>query len=1024
MKILHAFWQPQETDNFIQSGQFYLWLETAEPHKARGREDHWHPFHLIDKAWPEFLTSLGMPTPQNLVTHTLWLPSGERGPMPSPTLRMAEDEPDRMAGWLVDCYALEQPFKQFRDFHFLTAYQAQAARPGADFLFWFWFTQGLKNLLLHDHYVPALSYRQAPQAKRKTAPLPELFAGWQWASAQYQELLTQAAEMMPPAAAAGLEKGAAADSLLRHCSAVLLEQVVRQTQIPQTFYKKIEGTLLVDCFAGVAPTRHHAANALETYRQWSSWRDQITASTQQAAFTLAFQLIDAAPQQVDDWTLNLLAIPKTDPSLRVSLANYWALPKTDKQKLRKQLGQDFEKHLLLHLGQAARMFPKLWQGMDSAEPHGLKLNLDEAFAFLKESAWVLEDAGFKVIVPSWWTPQGRRRIKVRLRASSGSKKASAAGANQSHFSIENIIRYSYQLAIGDENVDEAEWRQLVEAKTPLVHFRGQWVELDPEQMKAMLAFWHKHGDEQAEMSIQELLQKTAEDALFEVDRNDALAQMLASLRDQSQLEPVANPVQLKAELRPYQKRGVAWLNYLEQLGLNGCLADDMGLGKTMQVIARLLVEREQDKNTAPTLLIAPTSVIGNWRKEVEKFAPHLKTHIHHGSQREQNAKAFKQLAAQQDILITSYALARKDEKLLHAVEWRRVVLDEAQNIKNPQAAQTKAILKLNANHRLALTGTPVENRLMDLWSIFNFLNPGYLGTQARFRKDYELPVQRDKEPVKTATLKRLVEPFILRRLKTDKSIIHDLPDKVEAKQYCNLSKEQASLYEAVVRDVEKQLEEKEGIERQGLMLSTLMKLKQICNHPAQFLQDNSAFTSQRSHKLERLGEMLEETMAEGDSVLIFSQFTDIGENLQKHLKGLNYPTYYLHGGTARKRRERMIAEFQDPASPPAIFILSVKAGGVGITLTKANHVFHFDRWWNPAVEDQASDRAFRIGQDKNVFVHKFVTLGTLEERIDQMIEDKKAIAGAIVGSDESWLTRLDNQAFKELIALNKTAVME
>jgi SNF2 family DNA or RNA helicase len=1057
MKILHAFWQPKETEDFIQPGNFYLWVETSEPHKISGREDYLHPFHIVDKAWPEFLGELGLPvsaaTKNNIVPHALWLPSTENGPLPSPELEPAADELDTIAGWQVDCYVLAQPIKQFSDFHFLAAYQAQDVRPGTDFLFWFWFTQSLKSLLLRDHYIPALSYRELPKGRRKTAPSPELYAGWQWASSQYEDLLAQAAEMMPPACAAGLEDGVEADNLLRHCSAVLLDQVVRQTAIPKTFHKKLYGTVLEECLAGTAPARHHATNSLETFRQWSNWREQIIGTAQQAAFTLAFQLIDAPPEHVDDWTLNLLAIPKADPSFQLSLADYWSMPKAGRKKIHKHLGNDFEKHLLLNLGQAARMFPKLWQGMDTAEPHSVKLNLDEAFEFLKESAWVLEDAGFKVIVPSWWTPQGRRRIKIRLRGS-GSSKSAAPGANKSHFNLKNIVNYSYQLAIGDEVVDEAEWQQLVEAKTPLVHFRGQWVELDRDKMKEMLEFWHKHGDEQPEMSIQELLQKTAEDTLFEVDRNDALAQMLDGLRDQSKLEAVDNPAQLKADLRAYQKRGVAWLNYLQQLGLNGCLADDMGLGKTMQVIACLLMEREslaavgvsrslslskgagnadspastssagENGKIAPTLLIAPTSVIGNWQKEVEKFAPHLHTHIHHGPKREQETKAFKQLAVQQDILITSYTLARKDEKLFHAVDWQRVVLDEAQNIKNPKAAQTKAIYKLESSHRLALTGTPVENRLMDLWSIFNFLNPGYLGTQTRFRKDFELPVQRDNDPVKTATLKRLVEPFILRRLKTDKNIIQDLPDKVEAKQYCNLSKEQASLYEAVVRDVEQQLEEKEGIERQGLMLSTLMKLKQICNHPAQFLQDNSEFTPQRSHKLERLGEMLEETMSEGDSVLIFSQFTEIGANLEKYLKTLSYPTYYLHGGTARNKRERMIAEFQDPASPPSVFILSVKAGGVGITLTKANHVFHFDRWWNPAVEDQATDRAFRIGQDKNVFVHKFVTLGTLEERIDQMIEDKKAIAGAIVGNDESWLTKLDNEAFKELIALNRTAVVE
>jgi len=380
---------------------------------------------------------------------------------------------------------------------------------------------------------------------------------------------------------------------------------------------------------------------------------------------------------------------------------------------------------------------------------------------------------------------------------------------------------------------------------------------------------------------------------------------------------------------------------------------------------------------------------------------------------------------QHDLLITSYTLARKDSKLLGALQWRRIVLDEAQNIKNPKAAQTKAILKLNGDSRLALTGTPVENRLMDLWSIFNFLNPGYLGKQAYFRKTYELPVQRDNNPIQSTILKKLIQPFILRRLKTDKNIIKDLPDKIDNKIYCNLSKEQASLYEVVVQDVVTQLEEAEGIQRQGLMLSTLMKLKQICNHPMQFLQDGSAFTPERSHKLERISEMLEEAMEQGDSVLVFTQFTEIGEHLDRYLaKEKHYKTHYLHGGTPRIKREQMISDFQDPETGPGVFILSLKAGGVGITLTQANHVFHFDRWWNPAVENQATDRAFRIGQKKNVFVHKFVTLGTLEERIDQMISDKQKMADSIVGNDESWLTRLDNQAFKDLIALNKHSIME
>ena len=354
-----------------------------------------------------------------------------------------------------------------------------------------------------------------------------------------------------------------------------------------------------------------------------------------------------------------------------------------------------------------------------------------------------------------------------------------------------------------------------------------------------------------------------------------------------------------------------------------------------------------------------------------------------------------------------------------------MVVDEAQNIKNPQAAQTKAILKLDAPHRLALTGTPVENRLRDLWSIFNFLNPGYLGKEAQFRKSFETPIYKGTDPSRSATLRKLAEPFILRRVKTDRTIIDDLPDKIEQKVYTTLTPEQASLYEAVVKEAAREVDESDGIQRKGLILSVLMRLKQVCNHPAQFLADGSAFTPERSHKLERLGEMLEEAIESGESALIFTQYTEIGAAMERYLAHTrHFQTYYLHGGTSAQRRDRMVTEFQDPESPPSAFILSLRAGGVGLNLTRANHVFHFDRWWNPAVEDQATDRAFRIGQQKNVFVHKFVALGTLEEKIDAMIEDKKQLSSLVVGADESWLTELDNEAFKDLIALRKSAVVD
>ncbi|HEX2186441.1 MAG TPA: DEAD/DEAH box helicase, partial [Chloroflexota bacterium] len=504
------------------------------------------------------------------------------------------------------------------------------------------------------------------------------------------------------------------------------------------------------------------------------------------------------------------------------------------------------------------------------------------------------------------------------------------------------------------------------------------------------------------LSLLDLLKARAEaEDDLEWEHEPPVQDLLARLHDQSAFAPIADPPALRGTLRDYQKRGVAWLQYLEQLGLNPCLADDMGLGKTLEVIARLLTEREAAADVPPTLVIAPTSVLGNWRKELERFAPQLRTLVHQGSARSKDQQAFAAACRASDVVLTSFALARMDEKLLRGVAWRRVVVDEAQNIKNPQAAQTRAILKLAAPHRLALTGTPVENRLRDLWSIFNFLNPGYLGKEAQFRKAFEVPIHKDHDPARAATLKQLVAPFILRRVKTDRRIIDDLPDKLEQTMYCTLTPEQASLYEAVVTDVAAQLEEAAGIQRKGLILSTLLRLKQICNHPAQYLQDGSAFTAERSHKLQRLGEMVDEVLASGESALVFTQFAEIGAALERSLAHTRHcTTYYLHGGTSAARRDRMVAEFQDPETDPAVFILSLRAGGVGLNLTKANHVFHFDRWWNPAVEAQATDRAFRIGQRRKVFVHTFVALGTVEERIDAMIADKQRLSSLVVGTDE------------------------
>ena len=1048
MHVIHGTWIPDDAHEFIQSGAFYLWVETDTPlSRSRRRADAVHPRHLMHTALATFLMEkLGLREPvpgalaRTLCMKYFLLPTVESRPSPSFELLryMDEEEPIEfeLAPWQVSCFQVQDVITVLNDIHFIALHAAEDFQLGADLVFWQQYSQAIKGIIAKDQYIPALKYRAisstSTKGKRaKNTSSFELHPAWELLSDTYETTIQRYVAAMPGVCTAGLDipDGTVLfdkESLLRHFSECRLHDIVTGTPFTAKFDQQIAGTLLYGCVYPYRPALTQAsADALEDYKHWLTWRANLTRAHTEAGFTLCFRLEEASPSNIDNWSLHFLVAAKHDPSLKLSLDEYWRCNSREQAEAARPFGLDFEKNLLLALGYAARIYPTVWAGMATDHPTGCCLTLDEAFTFLKESAWVLGDAGYTVIIPSWWTPEGRRRAKVRLKTSLRSPKG-ADTTRPGYFSLDTIISYEYQLSIGGQVVTEEEWQRLVHAKTPLVQFRGQWMELDRDKMQHLLQFWQTHQHEEQEITLLDMLKigTEAEDDL-EWDHDQSLRDMLSRLHDKNAFAPIEDPENLQGTLRDYQKRGVAWLQYLENLGLNPCLADDMGLGKTLEVIARLLKEREEAGDVPPTLVIAPTSVLGNWRKEIERFAPQLRTLVHQGSTRLKDRQAFAESCQMHDVVLTSFALARLDEKLLQSLEWHRVVVDEAQNIKNPQAAQTRAILKLAAPHRLALTGTPVENRLRDLWSIFNFLNPGYLGKEAQFRKTFEMPIYKGNDLARSATLKKLVEPFILRRVKTDKRIIDDLPDKIEQKMYCTLTPEQASLYEAVVKDVSEQLNEAEGIQRKGLILSTLLKLKQICNHPAQFLQDGSAFTAERSHKLQRLAEMIEEVIDSGESALVFTQFTEIGGSLERYLEHVrHYNTYYLHGGTSVARRERMIAEFQDPETEPSLFILSLRAGGVGLNLTEANHVFHFDRWWNPAVEDQATDRAFRIGQQKNVFVHKFVAMGTVEERIDAMIEDKKRLSSLVVGADETWLTELDNDTFKELIALRRSAVLE
>jgi SNF2 family DNA or RNA helicase len=753
-----------------------------------------------------------------------------------------------------------------------------------------------------------------------------------------------------------------------------------------------------------------------------------------AAFRIAFRL-EAPGQQSEkpapDWKLHYLLQARDDPSLLIPADTVWKTRGSVLSELGHRFEQPQEK-LLAGLGYAARLFAPITASLKDKRPNHLSLETQQAYSFLREVAPLLEGAGFGLLAPPWWNQPGSR-LGVRLRLKP--KKMSADVISQSRLSLENLVGYEWELSIGDTTLTQDEFRALAALKSPLVQIRGQWVQLDAEQIEAAIQFWQKQ-QLSGEFGLLEALQYTlgAQDTqgglpVDEVVPEGWLAEWLERLNQSETMSELPQPGGLRGELRPYQRHGFSWLQFLRRWRLGACLADDMGLGKTIQTLALLLHEKEAlGSLPAPVLLVCPTSVVTNWEREVQRFAPALTTLVHQGASRPRG-EDFIEAAQKVDMVLTSYVLVRQDAETMQSVDWLGVILDEAQNIKNPTAKQTQAARKLNADFRLALTGTPVENRLSELWSIMHFLNPGYLGARQDFRSRYAIPIERYGDQEATQHLKQLVGPFILRRVKTDPRVIQDLPDKIEMKVYCNLTEEQATLYEAVVQDVMKQVEDSQGIQRRGLVLSMLMQLKQICNHPAQYLHqgrkaspggETESALDGRSGKLERLEELIEEILAEGDRALIFTQFAEMGEMLAAHLPvSTGSAVQFLHGGTPTKQRDQMIKRFQEDPHGPSIFILSLKAGGTGLNLTRANHVFHFDRWWNPAVEDQATDRAFRIGQQRNVQVHKFVTVGTLEEMIDEMIESKKGLAQAVIGGGEQWLTELSTAELRDVVQLRR-----
>lgn len=761
-----------------------------------------------------------------------------------------------------------------------------------------------------------------------------------------------------------------------------------------------------------------------------SWLHKLESTVDESTCKTCFQL--HPPDNIEDesleaqvkknWRLTIHVQSRKDPSLIVD-AQRLSQEADQEPRILKRPFDDTEVELRQDIARASRHFNPLVPCSEDSGPYECQLNLDEAYTFLRDAAPILESEGFGVWLPHWWR-SSRPRFLMRLDIK---PMDSGSSVGTTTMRLDSLVSYDWRVAIGDEVLSMEEIEQLSSSMGPLLNIRGQWMEVQAADLQKTVSFLQDNRS--GEMTVFEALRQCyiADDletglSVGGIRAHGWVDKLLNATNSDESFEILDPPKNFIGELRNYQQKGVSWLRFMSRIGMGACLADDMGLGKTIQFIGLLLIEKDlADETFGPTLLVVPTSLVGNWQRELERFAPSITVMVHHGMER-LSGQEFLDEVVHHDVVISTYALTYRDYDHLAAVKWYRVALDEAQNIKNPAAKQSQAIRSIQAIQRVALTGTPVENHLSELWSIMEFLNSGFLGTAADFRRRFAMPIERFHDEDRAQRLRQLIRPFVLRRLKSDPNILDDLPEKMEMKVYCNLTPEQAAMYEAVVNDMIGQIDQSDGIQRRGLILATLVKLKQICNHPVQLLKDSTSLMK-RSGKCNRLTEMLEVVIAEGDRALIFTQYRQMGDLLQKLLGDtFGMEILFLHGGTARLQRDKLVDRFQSYDQKIPLFILSLKAGGFGLNLTAARHVFHFDRWWNPAVEDQATDRAHRVGQDKQVQVHKFVCIGTLEEKIDALLEKKRVLAKNVIGTGEQWLTSMSTDQLRDLFSLSREAV--